>query len=387
MYAPTLLRILLVLFGPIGVVAQRCVTDEDCSLNGICVHSSGKCKCDPGWKSDDCGQLDLQPATRWTGYNYTNFTLPDFYSTKGGNSSWGGNIIQDRDDKKLFHLIIDQFARGCGLSGWRPFSTVVRAESRTGPAGPYHYAEELLGTFRHNAKLVWSPADKKYLMYTIGIETDTPDTCKSYKWANNVSVSSAPDVRGPWEPSKGLLNATNPTPWPLWTHDNPTSEIVLGVEDNFIYQADSFSGPYNLIKSMPWNTSDYSDHWTEDPFLWRDKRGNWHILCHWMIDIAERHEKYPRVGGHLFSRSLTGNWTFKLQAAYNTTVYFTDGGRTDYYRRERPRLYFSDDGNLAPLYLINGVQEFNSSASYTLVQPIGHGAKLYEKELGIESSS
>ncbi|KAI0880097.1 uncharacterized protein GGS22DRAFT_198297 [Annulohypoxylon maeteangense] len=375
MACPVFLRNFSIFLTSSSITIQACVTDEDCSLNGVCSHPSNKCECDLGWKSDDCGQLDLQPATRWTGYNYTNFTLPDFYGTKG-NSSWGGSIIQDRFDKNLFHLVIDQFAHGCGLSGWRPFSTVIRAESHTGPAGPYHYAEELLGTFHHNSKVVWSPADEKYLLYTIGIETDTPGTCKSYKWANNISVSSAPDIRGPWGPSKHLLDATNPAPWPLWTQDNPTAEMILGVEDNFIYHAKDFNETFNLIKSMPWNTSDYSDHWTEDPFLWRDRRGNWHILCHWMIDIAERGEKYPRVGGHLFSRSLTGNWTFKLQPAYNTTVYFTDGGRTDYYRRERPQLYFSDDGNLTPLYLINGVQEFNSLASYTLIQPIRTGAKL-----------
>ncbi|KAI0901356.1 hypothetical protein F4806DRAFT_451970 [Annulohypoxylon nitens] len=375
------LKIFLVLLTTLRIVADACMTDEDCSLNSICNQSSSNCECDPGWKSDDCGQLDLQPATRWTGYNYTNFTLPDFYGAKG-NSSWGGTVVRDRVDRKLFHLIIDQFSHGCGLAGWRPFSTVVRAESRTGPAGPFFYAEELLGTFRHNSKVVWSPADEKYLLYTIGIETDTPNTCKSYKWANNISVSSAPDIRGPWDPPKFLFDATNPAPWPLWTQDNPTPEIALGVEDNLLYLANSSNGPYDLVKSMPWNMSDYSDHWTEDPFLWRDRRGNWHILCHWMIDIAERSEKYPRVGGHLFSRSLTGNWTFKLQAAYNTTVYFTDGGRTDYYRRERPQFYFSDDGNLTPLYLINGVQEFNSSASYTLIQPIGEQATLYERMLG-----
>ncbi|KAI1457910.1 hypothetical protein F4805DRAFT_426914 [Annulohypoxylon moriforme] len=381
MHPAIILGNIFVILVTLNIIVQACVTDEDCSLNGICNYSSSKCKCDPGWKSGDCGQLDLQPATRWTGYNYTNFTLPDFYSTKG-NSSWGGNIIQDRFDKGLFHLVIDQFSHGCGLSGWRPFSTVVRAESRTGPAGPYHYAEGLLGTFRHNSKVVWSPMDEKYLLYTIGIETDTPDTCKSYKWANNISVSSAPGIRGPWELPKHLLDATNPAPWPLWTQDSPTPEMILGVEDNLIYHAEGFNETYDLIKSMPWNTSDYSDHWTEDPFLWRDKRGNWHIICHWMIDIAERGEKYPRVGGHLFSRSLSGNWTFKLQAAYNTTVHFTDGGRTDYYRRERPQLYFSDDGNFTPLYLINGVQEFNSSASYTLIQPIGKVAEQYERMLG-----
>src|SRR3954462_2236672 len=117
---------------------------------------------------------------------------------------------------------------------------------------------------------------------------------------------------------------------------------------------------------MPWNTSDYSDHWSEDPFLWRDKRGHWHLLVHWMIDITERGEKFPRVGGHLFARELTGNWTFKLQEVYNTTVTFIDGTSVDYYRRERPKLFFSDDGEMTPLYLVNGVQEFNSSGSYTL---------------------
>ncbi|RYP93202.1 hypothetical protein DL770_000677 [Monosporascus sp. CRB-9-2] len=362
---------------------QGCQTDDDCSLNGICSTYTNTCKCDPGWAGDDCGKLDLLPVTRYTGYNYTNVTLPDYYSDQGGNSSWGGQIIQDREDKGLFHLVISQFARGCGLSGWRPFSKVIRAESRTGPAGPYHYAQDILGTFRHNPTTIWSPADEKYLLYTIGLETETPDTCRSYKWPNNVSVASAPDIRGPWSTPQRLINGTNPTPWPLWSPDNPTSEMVLGVEDGLIYTADGFAGPsYNLVNKMPWNTSDYSDHWTEDPFLWRDKRGNWHILCHWMIDIAERGEKFPRVGGHMFSRSLTGPWTFRLRQVYNTTVHFTDGGRTDYYRRERPKLFFSDDGQMTPLYLVNGVQEFNTKASYTLIQPIGAKSKVYEKALG-----
>lgn len=365
----------------VGIV-QGCQTDDDCSLNGICSNSTKKCICDPGWTSEDCGKLDLLPATRYTGYNYTNVTLPEYYSTQGGNSSWGGQIIQDRHDRGLFHLIISQFAYGCGLSAWRPFSKVIRAESRTGPAGPYHYAQEVLGTFRHNPGTIWSPADNKYLLYTIGIETETPDTCKSYKWANNVSVASAPDIRGPWSTPQRLLDGTNPNAFPLWTPENPTSQVALGIEDGFIYTADVFDGAYKLVNSMPWNISDYSDTWTEDPFLWRDKRGNWHILCHWMIDITERGEKYPRVAGHMFSRGLMGNWTFKLQDVYNTTVYFSDGERTEYYRRERPKLFFSDDGQMTPLYLINGVQEFDSKASYTLIQPIGAKSKVFERGLG-----
>lgn len=163
-------------------IAYTCETDDDCSLNGLCVRRCSDevkvCKCDPGWWGDDCGRLDLAPATRWTGYNYTNFTLPDYY--KGyGNSSWCGNIIQDRQDKKLFHLIGSQFGHGCGLGGWRPHSFVFRAESRTGPQGPYHWAQNISSTFRHNPYPFWSEADQKYLMYTIGVDAEEPADCKS----------------------------------------------------------------------------------------------------------------------------------------------------------------------------------------------------------------
>ena len=157
-------------------IVHGCESDEDCSLNGIC--SSEVCECDPGWWGDDCGRLDLVPATRWTGYNYTNVTVPD-YDGGYGNSSWGGQIIQDQEDSKLFHLIISQFDHGCGLSGWRPYSFVTRAESRTGPQGPYHYAQRITDNFRHNPYTFWSPADEKYLLYTIGVDAEVPTGCQS----------------------------------------------------------------------------------------------------------------------------------------------------------------------------------------------------------------
>lgn len=120
--------------------ATPCATDPDCSLNGLCI--SQTCYCDPGWTGSDCGRLDLAPATRGTGYNYTTYTDPTYYNTRG-NSSWGGQIVQDRDDPALFHLLVDQFGGGCGLSGWRPSSFVVRGESRTGPQGPYVWVENV----------------------------------------------------------------------------------------------------------------------------------------------------------------------------------------------------------------------------------------------------
>lgn len=75
-------------------LARACETDEDCSLNGVCIDGpdgpknsdhpgilSRICKCDPGWFGEDCGRLDLAPATRYTGYNHTNVTDPSYYGT------------------------------------------------------------------------------------------------------------------------------------------------------------------------------------------------------------------------------------------------------------------------------------------------------------------
>jgi hypothetical protein len=128
-----------------------CSIDEDCSLNGVCDLSSASCACDPGWIGSDCGVLDVSPDERWTGYNHTNVIVEDNYiNATAGNSSWGGHLIQDFTDKTLFHLIIAQFAHGCGLSAWRPFSVVIRAESTTGPRGPYKWAQQLFDEFHHN---------------------------------------------------------------------------------------------------------------------------------------------------------------------------------------------------------------------------------------------
>lgn len=354
-----------------------CQTDDDCSLNGIC-SPQGSCICDPGWRSADCGELDLQAVSRARpGYNKTDATGTDFYVEGRGNSSWGGHIIQDREDKKLFHLVISQIAHGCGLSGWRPFSTVIRAESRGGPRGPYKYAQTLFGTFHHNPTTIWSPYDQKYLMHFIGMDVETEERCYSKKWNNTISVSSSPDLRTWDTPIPLIVNVTNPAAWPLWTPENPTSEMLLAAEKNNIYYATNYTGPYNITVE-PANVDR-----TEDPFLWRDKRGHWHFLDHYMIDIVENGVKYPRVGGHAYARDWRGPWTLSNKTlAYNSTTHFTDGTRIDYYRRERPKLYFSDDGLMTPLYLINGVQEFNSTASYTLIQGIGPAHKKYERSLG-----
>lgn len=251
--------------------------------------------------------------------------------------------------------------------------------------------------FAHNPDIVYSPADKIYLLYSIGVKYDKLFTkCESIsytRWPNNISVSTADDIRGPWSPFKMVvdsdrpagIHATNPSAFPLWTRRNPTREIVLGIKDYSIFTAKSWKSKYELKYQATWNVTEQENpEWTEDPFIWRDKRGHWHSINHWMIDYVENDkQQWPRVGSHLFSRKVTGPWHFKLQEAFSSNVTFTDGSWQVFKRRERPKLFFSDDGEMTPLYMTNGVQEMNQTgASFTLVQPIGTQWKEFEKRLG-----
>ena len=139
--------------------------------------------------------------------------------------------------------------------------------------------------------------------------------------------------------------------------------------------AKHYSGPYHRLHSHP-----IFDDYNEDPFLWRDKRGHFHMLTHSLEDGGGFGG--PMVGRHAYARRFEGRWTFGNRTlAFNTSVQWTDGTSTDFYRRERPQLVFSDDGQMTPLYLSNGVQEVNQSSSYTVIQPLST-AKQWEIQHG-----
>lgn len=113
----------------------------------------------------------------------------------------------------------------------------------------------------------------------------------------------------------------------------------------------------------------------EDPFVWRDARGNFHMLLH-SLEKGGGFGDGPKVGRHAFSRAVDGPWAFNnATLAYNTLVKYDDGSEVNFYRRERPQLIFSYHHSLNPLYMTTGVQEQNSSMSYTVIVPIGHADK------------
>ena len=378
-----------------SVAIPKCHTDEDCNLNGVCNPFSKTCICDSGWRSSDCGELDVRPATRNSGYNQTGV----------GTSSWGSKIVHDPHNSKLFHLFLAEFTDGCGLDYWSPYSRIIHAESTSGPIGPYTFSNQVVGTFAHNPTVVYSPADKLYLLYYIGCSFSAPAVCTGPSFTcgpgndlnaeSGISVQSSPDLKT-WTPHGQVFSGdngtnwdadvTNPSPFPLYSPYNPTAEILLayrgcpyncgGAELINFAMAQRFKGPYTKIESQP-----IFQNGNEDPFVWQDKRGNFHLLLH-SLEAGGAFGDGPKVGRHAFAREFEGPWTFNNQTlAFNTTVQYTDGTSVNFYRRERPQLFFSEDGRMTPLYLTTGVQEVNSPQSYSVIQPLG-GAAAYEANLG-----
>ena len=378
------LRVLVVLSAALTAIA--CTTDHGCSLNGVCHHD--RCVCDPGWIGTDCGVLDLREAKPSSGYNLTG----------SGTSSWGGHIVQDPHNDRLFHLIASEFIHGCGLSDWIPYSRIIRAESTTGPQGPYTFAAEVVGTFAHNPTVIYSPADKLYLLYHIGCPHAVPSGCNGTGFScgtgygspvSGITANSSPDLKA-WTSHGKIMNGagnsawdsvvTNPSAFALYSDSDHTSEIILAYrgksnggnssnEHNAITSASSYEGTYPPASGPLFPSAD------EDPFIWRDKRGNFHMLMHALGEA-------PYVGRHAFATSWNGTWTYGSTVSYTTAVKFTNGKTISYSRRERPQLYFSTDGKMTPLFMANGVQEVNATDSYSIIVPIGRGAADYEKSLG-----
>ncbi|CAG9978423.1 unnamed protein product [Clonostachys byssicola] len=397
---PAVLAALAVFIEP---ALQTCSSHTDCSLNGIC--QDNKCICDPGWRADDCGELDVQPTVKYSGLNLSDT----------GTSTWGSRIIHGPMDKQMFHMFVSEFPGGCGLDYWAPFSRIARAESRTGPLGPYNLVEEVVGAFAHNPTVVFSAKDGLYALYYIGCPMVLPSSCSHMQFTcgkgndangeSGISLATSPDLRtwtfhgevfstgggGAWDET-----VINPSAFVLEGGPGSDDSILLayrgcpynchpyppyGPELISIASASSYAGLYKRVEGGPL----FKDE-NEDPFLWRDKRGNYHMLLH-SLEPEGGFGLGPKVGRHAYAASWDGPWTFGSKTlAFNTTAFFTDGTSIDFHRRERPQIFFSEDGEMTPLYMTNGVQEKGKAGSYTLIVPIGQEFKKFEQSLGISEA-
>jgi hypothetical protein len=349
------------------VTASPCTDDSDCSLNGVCV--SSRCNCDSGWTGPSCTSLNLAPAQPNSGV--------DEWPT----SSWGGIAVNDPVDPKLFHFFYSRFVGGCGLTCWVNASECVRAVGPS-PSGPFVDDAVVLGVFCHNPTVRRAP-DGTYVLFHIGQNdpgrahncTSSSQMCAS----NNppplptdgrafVTYSSAQHPAGPWTPLGSAAFTGVGSGWLGWV-SNPSvhffangsallafrSKVMPGGEEVIgLATAPHWNGPYTLAVNHPIIMSH------EDPHVWADKRGNLHILSH-------------GIENHWFTTSNEmGAWKVASAPAYNFSFVWSNGTAATALRRERPQIFFSNDGNMTPLVFTTGVTIAGapSQMSLTLAQTV-----------------
>lgn len=152
-------RLVLLILGILSVIAAAASCPDRCSLLGDC-NADGTCTCDPGWKGENCGVLDLGPAKRLGG-GFRNSTF----------ASWGGTVVKVGE---TYHMWLSAMANNCTLREFSTNSLSAHASAAT-PDGPFAFADVALPPFHHSTAAIPAGANtSELLMFTIGKTTGGP---------------------------------------------------------------------------------------------------------------------------------------------------------------------------------------------------------------------
>ena len=382
--------------------SYSCSNEFDCSLGGQCVNS--KCVCNPEWRGEDCGMVNLLPATNYKA----------FY--RATESSWGGSVLYNENDSK-YHMFVSDMSYNCTLEEWTTNSRVAHAISDT-PEGPYHEVDITVPIWAHNPTAHKVPNENIYVVYHIGFGTDhgTPVNCSSNYTsrttntntntsnintnintskmsiirtvdrkeettnsgydAPNMAVSD--DLNGvftEYDSSEGDYAFNNPGAY----FDNNGSVLLIYkvscsnwnstafCRQFAVATSNSYKGPFRTIRD---NIYVYG----EDAYVWKDLNNNYHML----FQGGNYGGGLPSYIGHWHTAySKNGlDWNVaNLTEAFNQTITLANGSFVTVGRRERHQLLFDSDGR--PTHLFNGVtlgSNDNDEFSFTSVQPINTGS-------------
>lgn len=310
----------VLLLASLATLAQAaCKTDIDCSLNGVCSASSGTCACDSPWSGIACDSLSfavtpIGAKNIWVGGN-TNSSL----------NTWNGPIVKDA--KGMYHIYDPVYEH---LSLWSTLYTAHGISSS--PTGPYDWTSmPNLPVHDINPAAVVYPNASSTSGMTVAVllgggvmiadTADGPFLKTAYTYPGGGGSNPAPIYY------KGALYLTNQGTDTIWT-------------------CAGFGSPWTTFATIPHPSMPYT---VEDPVMWIDPRGNWHIINH-AYNTAERTNcSSSHVSNHFFSAD-GKTWGFSMQP-YGHTVTFDDGSTHSFCTLERPNLVFDDNGLITHINL------------------------------------
>lgn len=299
-----------------------CATDLDCSLNGVCDGSSSQCDCDAPWSGPACATLAF--AT-------TPLSGKSIYNASDPRNTWGGAVVGP-DGRHKFHAYVPLYRAG---SLWH-VETCLHGTADA-PTGPWDWASAANFSCGINPQFLAFP------------NASSPAQTLYSLWGRG-ALWLASSLDGPFVPLRGAgYSGINPAP--LY-HNG--SFYVTSQATTLIETAPSYLGPWAFFANIthPWPTPAEAPYHVEDPHLWIDKRGRWHILNHAYNLTQSSHCGSSHVSAHWFSEDGRA-WHWSPQAPYSSTVAYDDNSTHAFATCERPSLHFSAGGD--PDYLVCAV--------------------------------
>ena len=317
-----------------------------------------------------------------------------------------------------------------GVQSYYTNSHIVHAEASR-PEGPFVYKDTALGPFSGNPHVI-ATADGGLVLFHIGngmphdpehplVNCSGKDghstrPMPSEHWPTQTNVGPAfggihtsPGPEGPWSSVGGLPSGACENPAPM-QHSNGTWFVVCNEGNKVLYSAKSPAGPWLRVgviqdASNTPTVAGTPTQWTnssvwEDPWMWMDAAGHWHVLCHAYPPILKAQcgvcalHYGDVVAGHGFSTDGTpGSWTWSSTPPFTRYVNFTGGNPLlSYGARERPYLLLEDG---APVALYTSVtypgspqKEGPNDASFVLMQAVRRkGSAQHSGGLGASSNN
>ena len=311
--------------------AAACTDDFGCSLNGVC--AAGACACEAPWTGAQCGAIAFAAASPAAGRD-----IYDAYDT--AHNTWNGPIVGPIAGDSGYHAFVplyDYRGPGGGTSNLYHPVSLMHGSAPT-LYGPWRW-ENVSGADNPQNVTGFNPGFLTFndstgnTVYSLWIE-GSPEGV--------VYTSTSPG--GPWAAVPGSSNTTACNINPVALRHNG-SFYCTGGKGTTIMTAPAIGGPWAVHGEIG------AVHPGEDPHLWIDARGGWHMLYH-----AANHSQLTNCGSsrtaaHIFSGD--GKVWRALEhpvEPYKPRVVWTDGEQT-YTSFERPTPFFDDAGRMTHLGL------------------------------------
>jgi len=315
--------LILLLITPTATASDLgCASDLDCSLNGVC--TAGACLCDAPWKGSTCGVLGYKSTPR-SGFN--------LYNTEDPHNTWNGAILRGSDG--VYHCYNPLYPSG-ELGG----TTTLMHGTATNITGPFVWDSEMDITIP-----LLGPFDgPKSVVFTEGANT------RFSLWLGG-NVYLADSAAGPFTMVEGF---TYPGHNPAPLYHNGSFYTVTSMGGSIMTTPRLVSGA-NWTEWAPLREA-YSlvpkDWLPEDPDMWVDKRGNWHIVNHCYNNHEFENCGTSVLSSHFFSQD-GKDWSFLRQGIqpYSHTVHYDDGTSHNFVTLERPNMFFDQQGQLTHIHL------------------------------------